>query len=63
MEPIVRALQDRHSDFLLGLNGYAQKTEDPDNFMDDLLAQIEVLCKKIENEDTAGENRWGMHQP
>ena len=30
-------------------------------FMDDLFAQIEVLCKKIENEDTAGENRWGRH--
>ena len=57
VEPIIRALQDRHPDFLLGLNGYAKKTEDPDNcmlFMDDLFAQIEVLCKKIENEDTAG---------
>ena len=65
VEPIVRALQqDRHPDFLLGLNGYAKKPENPDNctlVMDDLFAQIEVLCKNIENEDTAGETRWGRH--
>ena len=63
-EPIVRALQDRHGDFLLGLQGYAQKPEDPDNctlFMDNLFAQIEVLCKKIENEDDKGESLWGRH--
>ena len=57
VEPIVKALQDRHNDFLLGLQGYTQMPDDPDNctlFMDDLFAQIEVLCKKIENEDTAG---------
>ena len=50
----MRALQDKHNDFLLELQGYAQKPEDPDNctlFMDDLFAKIEVLCKKIENED------------
>ena len=43
VEPIVRALQGRHNDFLLGLQGYAQKPEDPDNctvFMDDLCAKI-----------------------
>ena len=37
VEPIVRALQGRHNDFLLGLQGYAQRPEDPDNctlFMD-----------------------------
>ena len=31
LEPIVRALQDRHNDFLLGLQSYATKPEDPDN--------------------------------
>ena len=39
VEPIVRALQGRHSDFLLGLQGFAQRPEDPDNctvFMDEL---------------------------
>ena len=38
--------------------------DDPDNctlFMDDLFAQIEVLCKKIKKEDDAGETRWGRH--
>ena len=62
VEPIVRALQGRHSDFLLGLQGYAQKPDDPGNctlFMDDLFAKIEAICKKIENDDGAGENRWG----
>ena len=64
VEPIVKALQDRHNDFLLGLQGYSQMPDDPDNctlFMDDLFAQIEVLCKKIKKEDDAGETRWGRH--
>ena len=60
VEPIVRALQSRHNDFLLGLQGYPTKPEDPDNytlFMDALFAKIEQICKKIEREDPDSENR------
>ena len=64
VEPIIRALQPRHSDFLLGLQGYAKKPEDPDNcthFMEVLFAQIEMITKKIERDEDEGESCWGRH--
>jgi uncharacterized membrane protein YgcG len=64
VEPIIRALQPRHSDFLLGLQGYAKQPEDPDNcthFMEILFAQIEMITKKIERDEDEGESCWGRH--
>ena len=58
----MKALQDRHNDFLLGLQGYAQMSDDPDNCARSswMISLHKLKCfarrsrKKTKHEKTAG---------